>query len=34
MRAPGDTLFALGAIVLVLFVWRVRAAAPAQGNGD
>ncbi len=36
MRAPGDTLFAVGAIVLVLFVWRVRAAGtgPSQVSGD
>jgi nitric oxide reductase subunit B len=37
MRAPGDTLFALGAIVLVLFVWRIRAAAgdgPSPIQGD
>jgi nitric oxide reductase subunit B len=35
LRAPGDTLFALGAVVLVVFVLRVRAssgAGPAGGG--
>lgn len=31
LRAPGDALFGLGALVLVLFVWKTRAGKAAQG---
>ncbi|MBI4889109.1 MAG: cbb3-type cytochrome c oxidase subunit I, partial [Acidobacteria bacterium] len=36
LRAPGDTLFAAGAVALVLFVWRIRAAGEGKSpaNGD